>query len=71
MRTAVRAQSKDTGAFERAVSPPAPIPWRSAAERMGIGPRWDTFQDRLRERRKEVIHTGSTAETATNYRKAS
>ena len=26
---------------------------------MGIGPRWDTFQDRLRERRKEVISTGS------------
>ena len=24
----------------------------------GIGPRWDTFQDRLRERRKEVINTG-------------
>ena len=22
---------------------------------VGIGPRWDTFQDRLRERRKEVI----------------
>jgi len=27
---------------------------------MGIGPRWDTFQDRLRERRKEVISSGST-----------
>jgi hypothetical protein len=26
---------------------------------MGIGPRWDTFQDRLRERRKEVIGTGA------------
>jgi len=25
----------------------------------GIGPRWDTFQDRLRERRKEAV-TGST-----------
>ena len=24
---------------------------------VGIGPRWDTFQDRLRERRKEVIGT--------------
>ena len=33
---------------------------------MGIGPRWDTFQDRLRERRKEVINTG----TGDNYRKA-
>ena len=36
---------------------------------VGIGGRWDTFQDRLRERRKEVIHTGSTPETG--YRKAS
>ncbi len=37
----------------------------------GIGPRWDTFQNRLRERRKEVINTGSTAESADRYRKAS
>jgi hypothetical protein len=37
---------------------------------MGIGPRWDTFQDRLRERRKEVINTGSTEEGADKYRKA-
>jgi len=37
---------------------------------MGIGPRWDTFQDRLRERRKEVINTGSTPESADKYRKA-
>jgi len=34
---------------------------------VGIGPRWDTFQDRLRERRKEVIGTGSSDV----YRKAS
>jgi sporulation protein YlmC with PRC-barrel domain len=33
---------------------------------VGIGPRWDRFQDRLRERRKEVI--GSVKE---GYRKAS
>jgi sporulation protein YlmC with PRC-barrel domain len=32
----------------------------------GIGPRWDTFQDRLRERRKEVINVGTD-----EYRKAS
>jgi sporulation protein YlmC with PRC-barrel domain len=38
---------------------------------VGIGGRWDTFQDRLRERRKEVINTGSTAESADRYRKAS
>ncbi|MFZ0417078.1 MAG: PRC-barrel domain-containing protein [Candidatus Sulfotelmatobacter sp.] len=35
---------------------------------VGIGPRWDTFQNRLRERRKEVIHTGSRDD---EYRKAS
>lgn len=35
----------------------------------GIGGRWDTFQDRLRERRKEVIHTGGTPESS--YKKAS
>jgi hypothetical protein len=37
----------------------------------GIGNRWDTFQDRLRERRKEVITSGSTGESADGYRKAS
>ena len=36
----------------------------------GIGPRWDVFQDRLRERRKQVITTGSTEESADKYRKA-
>ncbi len=37
---------------------------------VGIGPRWDTFQDRLRERRKEVI--GSRVSDGTDtYRKAS
>ena len=35
---------------------------------VGIGPRWDTFQNRLRERRKEVINTGSRDD---EYRKAS
>jgi hypothetical protein len=34
---------------------------------VGIGPRWDTFQDRLRERRKEVISTKHDPD----YRKAS
>jgi len=37
----------------------------------GIGPRWDTFQNRLRERRKEVIGTGSSVADAGTYRKAS
>jgi hypothetical protein len=36
---------------------------------VGIGGRWDTFQDRLRERRREVIKTGSTSEST--HRKAS
>jgi len=35
---------------------------------VGIGPRWDTFQDRLRERRKEVIGTGICTED--EYRRA-
>ncbi len=34
---------------------------------VGIGPRWDTFQDRLRERRREVIGTGGVED---EYRKA-
>jgi len=34
---------------------------------VGIGPRWDTFQDRLRERRKEVIGTEGRED---EYRKA-
>ncbi len=37
----------------------------------GIGARWDTFQNRLRERRKEVIGSGGTEESADRYRKAS
>lgn len=41
---------------------------------VGIGGRWDTFQDRLRERRKEVIGSVSTERrgeaSAENYRKA-
>ena len=36
---------------------------------VGIGPRWDTFQNRLRERRKEVVGTGTSGED--EYRKAS
>jgi hypothetical protein len=35
---------------------------------VGIGPRWDTFQDRLRERRKEVVGLGEGRED--EYRKA-
>ncbi|MGA9507751.1 MAG: PRC-barrel domain-containing protein [Candidatus Sulfotelmatobacter sp.] len=35
---------------------------------VGIGPRWDTFQNRLRERRKEVVGMGDRRED--EYRKA-
>lgn len=38
---------------------------------VGIGPRWDTFQDRLRERRKEVIGAGRTQRSEDEYPKAS
>lgn len=36
---------------------------------VGIGPRWDTFQDRLRERRKEVVGLGQRRDD--EYPKAS
>jgi sporulation protein YlmC with PRC-barrel domain len=36
----------------------------------GIGPRWDTFQNRLRERRKEVIGASRTEGGSESYRKA-
>jgi hypothetical protein len=60
----------DTGAFTEggfAASTDSVVISQSA---VGIGPRWDTFQDRLRERRKQVIDTGSTEESADRYRKA-
>jgi hypothetical protein len=62
--------AKDTGAFTKggfAASTDSVVISQGAT---GIGPRWDTFQDRLRERRKEVITTGSTEESADKYRKA-
>jgi sporulation protein YlmC with PRC-barrel domain len=61
---------EDTGAFTQggfAASTDSVVISQGA---MGIGPRWDTFQDRLRERRKEVIRSGSTEESADKYRKA-
>jgi sporulation protein YlmC with PRC-barrel domain len=36
----------------------------------GIGPRWDAFQNRLRERRKEVIGPEVTEREMENYRRA-
>jgi PRC-barrel domain len=61
---------RDTGAFTEggfAASTDSVVIGQSA---VGIGARWDTFQDRLRERRKQVIKTGSTEESADKYRKA-
>jgi hypothetical protein len=60
----------ETGAFTEggfAASTDSVVISQSA---VGIGPRWDRFQDRLRERRKQVITTGSTEESADKYRKA-
>ncbi|MFZ0292757.1 MAG: PRC-barrel domain-containing protein [Candidatus Sulfotelmatobacter sp.] len=37
---------------------------------VGIGPRWDTFQNRLRERRNEVVGMGDRGEGEDDYRKA-
>ena len=66
-----RAAGKvDTGAFTEggfAASTDSVVISQSA---VGIGPRWDRFQDRLRERRKEVIGTGSKSKSAETYRKA-
>jgi PRC-barrel domain len=64
------AAGGDTGAFEQGGFAASTDTVEISSGPMGIGPRWDTFQDRLRERRKEVIHAGSTPESATKYRKA-
>jgi hypothetical protein len=62
---------KDTGAFERGGFAASTDSVEISQSANGIGPRWDTFQDRLRERRKEVINTGSTPTGTDTYRKAS
>jgi hypothetical protein len=61
---------EDTGAFTTGGFAASTDTVEISNGAMGIGPRWDTFQDRLRERRKEVIRTGSTEESADKYRKA-
>jgi sporulation protein YlmC with PRC-barrel domain len=64
------ADNTDTAALTEggfAASTDSVVISRSA---VGIGPRWDRFQDRLRERRKQVITTGSTEESADKHRKA-
>jgi hypothetical protein len=56
---------EDTSVFEGFAASTSSVVIPSTA--VGIGPRWDTFQDRLRERRKEVI---GPEESADEYRKA-
>ena len=68
--SATVSADRDTGAFTEggfAASTDSVVISQSA---VGIGPRWDTFQDRLRERRKQAVDTGSTEESADRYRKA-
>jgi hypothetical protein len=68
--SATVSADRDTGAFTEggfAASTDSVVISQSA---VGIGPRWDTFQDRLRERRKQAIDTGSAEESADRYRKA-
>jgi sporulation protein YlmC with PRC-barrel domain len=59
---AVDPAAEDTAVFEGFAASTSSVVIPSTA--VGIGPRWDTFQDRLRERRKEVIGTEE------QYRKA-
>jgi sporulation protein YlmC with PRC-barrel domain len=59
---------EDTGAFETGGYAASTDTVYIDSNAIGIGPRWDTFQDRLRERRKEVIGPRSETEP---YRKAS
>lgn len=66
------ADIRDTGAFEQGGFAASTDTVEISQSANGIGPRWDTFQDRLRERRKEVINIGSREPGgAETYRKAS
>lgn len=62
------APMEDTGAFESGGYAESTDSVYIDSNAIGIGPRWDTFQDRLRERRKEVI--GGTRSEGESYRKA-
>jgi sporulation protein YlmC with PRC-barrel domain len=61
---------EDTGAFENGGFAASTDTVYIDSSANGIGPRWDTFQDRLRERRKEVIGTRPTEGKNEGYRKA-
>jgi len=62
---------EDTGAFEKGGFAASTDTVEISQSAIGIGPRWDTFQNRLRERRKEVINTGTREPGAESFRKAS
>ncbi|MGA8617787.1 MAG: PRC-barrel domain-containing protein [Candidatus Sulfotelmatobacter sp.] len=64
------AEINDTGAFERGGYAASTDSVEISQSANGIGPRWDTFQNRLRERRKEVISTRRTGEDMEGYRRA-
>ena len=64
------APIEDTGAFESGGFAESTDTVYIDSTANGIGPRWDTFQDRLRERRKEVIGTRRATVEGETYRKA-
>ena len=64
------APIEDTGAFEQGGYAASTDTVYIDSNANGIGPRWDTFQDRLRERRKEVIGATPTPGQSGTYRKA-
>jgi hypothetical protein len=66
----LNSKTADTGAFTEGGFASGTDSVVISQSANGIGPRWDRFQDRLRERRKEVISTGRTPESADKYRKA-
>ena len=65
-----KAPIEDTGAFETGGFAASTDTVYIDNNAIGIGPRWDTFQDRLRERRKEVIGAGRLPDESGTYRKA-
>jgi sporulation protein YlmC with PRC-barrel domain len=70
-RTAATGESEDVeddGAFETGGYAASTDTVYIDSNAVGIGPRWDTFQDRLRERRKEVIEPQAETDL---HRKAS
>jgi hypothetical protein len=65
------AGMKDTGAFEQGGFAASTDTVEISQSANGIGPRWDRFQNRLGERRKEVLNTGTREPGGESFRKAS